>query len=331
MKASRLMAILMLLQTQGRATAPALAERLEVSVRTILRDMDELSAAGVPLYADRGRAGGWRLMEGWTTDLTGFTEAEARAVALAGVPSAALQLGLGGGTTAVAWGKLVAALGPSARAGAGQVAERLYVDPIDWYRAAETPRFLPELADAVWRARRVTGRYQSWTRQERKTLEPLGLVLKAGAWYLVARRAGQAELRTYRAANFEQLRVHEDEGFRRPRRFDLAAHWRAATARFEAERQPLRARVRLSGRAREWLRNARTPFEPVLPEGLPADAAQDCCEGWLAIESIDHGVRALLALGGEAEVLGPPALRQAVRAQVAALARVYAAGAAGRG
>ena len=320
MKASRLMAILMLLQTQGRATAPALAERLEVSVRTILRDMDELSAAGVPVYADRGRAGGWRLMAGWKTDLTGFTESEARAVALAGVPSAALQLGLGG-TTAVAWGKLVAALGPSARVGAGQVAERLHVDPIDWYRAAETPRFLPELADAVWRARRVTGRYQSWTRRERKVLEPLGLVLKAGAWYVVARRAGQVEARTYRAANFDQLRVHEDEGFRRPRRFDLAAHWRTETARFESERQPLRAQVRLSARACEWLRNARTPFEPA--DDSP-DAAPGWREGWLAIESIDHGVRALLALGGEAEVLGPPALRQAMRAQVAALARVYA-------
>ncbi|MFT4193141.1 helix-turn-helix transcriptional regulator [Ottowia sp.] len=329
MKASRLMAILMLLQSQGRATAPALAGRLEVSVRTILRDMDELSAAGVPVYADRGRAGGWRLMEGWKTDLTGFTETEARAVALAGVPSAALQLGLGG-TTAVAWGKLVAALGPSARVGAGQVAERLHVDPVDWYRAAETPRCLPELADAVWRARRVTGYYQSWTRRERKTLEPLGLVLKAGAWYLVARRAGQTEVRTYRAANFDELRVLAD-GFKRPRRFDLAAHWRAATASFETGRHPLRARVRLSERARGWLRNARTPFEPVLPTEVSADAVPDGCEGWMAVESIDHGVRALLALGDEAEVLGPPALRRAMRAQVAALARVYVAGAPGKG
>ena len=200
------------------------------------------------------------------------------------------------------------------------MAERLHVDPIDWYRAAETPPHLPALADAVWRACRITGHYQSWTRGERKVLEPLGLVLKGGAWYLVARRAGQTEVRTYRAANFDALRTLEDQPFRRPRRFDLAAHWRAETARFEAERLPLRARVRLTARARSWLRNARTPFEPV----APASGALGRCEGWMAIESVDHGVRALLALGGEAEVLGPPPLRKAMRAQVRALGRVYA-------
>jgi len=138
----------MLLQSRGRMTAPALAQAMEVSTRTILRDIDQLSAAGVPLWGERGRQGGFRLREGWSTALTGMTEPEANALLLAGLPGPATELGLGA-AAASARLKLVASLPSEWREQADRVGTRLHVDPIDWYRAPDTPKHLREVADAV--------------------------------------------------------------------------------------------------------------------------------------------------------------------------------------
>jgi predicted DNA-binding transcriptional regulator YafY len=318
MKASRLLSILMLLQTHGRLTAGALAAEMEVSVRTILRDIDQLSAAGVPLYGDRGRNGGFQLRTGWSTALTGMTEPEAQALLLAGLPGPATELGLGT-AAASARLKLVASLPSEWRAQAERVGARLHIDPIDWYRAEDTPRHLREMADAVWQARRVRVHYDSWRGAVWRELEPLGLVLKAGAWYLIARAAGRdAELRTYRLASVIGLTVGT-EAFERPPGFDLARTWRASAARFEAELRPLQARVRVSARALKWFANGRTPHSVIRADDSGAEVL-------MPIESIEHGARQLLGFGAEVEAVEPPELRAEMQAQAGALARLYGVG-----
>ena len=314
MQASRLLSILMLLQARGRMTAPELAQAMEVSVRTVLRDIDQLSAAGVPLWGERGRHGGFQLREGWSTQLTGMTEPEASALLLAGLPGPATELGLGA-AAASARLKLVASLPGEWREQADRVGQRLHIDPVDWYRTQDAPRFLREVADAVWRARRIEVRYESWRGETRRALEPLGLVLKAGAWYLVARAVaagakGDAP-RTYRLASLLDLQV--GAAFRRPKRFDLAATWQASAARFEAELRSVDVRARVTPRCQKWLANARIPFSAV--EGD---------EVTLRVESVEQGARQLLAFGGEIEVLSPPVLRKQMAQQAAAVLARYA-------
>lgn len=324
MKASRLLSILMLLQSRGRLTATALADELQVSERTILRDIDQLSAAGVPLWGERGRHGGFQLRPGWTTQLTGLTEAESQALLLAGLPEPATALGLGEAALSTRL-KLLASVPPALRERAATVAERLHIDAFDWYREADRPAFLREAADAVWRSRCIVVDYSSWRGRSRRVLEPLGLVLKAGAWYLVAREAGQAQARTYRLASVLSL-APGTASFRRPRGFDLAGHWREAAAHFESTLRPLRAQVLASPRALRWLEHARSRFDPW--DGVPAGCQVPA--GWralsLPIESIEHGARQMLGYGDELQVIAPPALRREVCRLAAGVLQRHGAG-----
>ena len=325
MKASRLLSILMLLQAHGRMTAPALAQALEVSARTILRDIDQLSAAGVPLWGEPGRFGGFQLREGWSTTLTGMTEPESQALLLAGLPGAATDLGLGA-AAASARLKMVASLPAEWREQAERVGTRLHIDPVDWYRSSETPAHLRAVAEAVWNARRVAVRYESWRgpigQVRERELEPLGLVMKAGTWYMAARASGQEAVRTYRLTAVKTLRTLPTK-FRRPKAFDLAAYWQASAARFEAELRALQARVAVSPRALGWLHNERIPFAPDATSN--SDPARP---GWttvlMPIESIEHGARRLLSYGAEAEVIAPLALRQRLLDELAATRARYA-------
>ena len=228
MKASRLLSILMLLQARGRMTANALAQTMEVSPRTILRDIDQLSAAGVPLWGERGRQGGFQLRAGWSTQLTGMTEPEATALLLAGLPGPATELGLGA-AAASARLKMLASLPSAWREQADRVGECLHIDPLDWYRAQDKPRFLREVADAVWHAHRLTVNYESWRGTAKRELEPLGLVLKAGTWYLLARTVGKDAARTYRLASILDLKT-SGRIFKRPRGFDLARTKKLSTS-----------------------------------------------------------------------------------------------------
>lgn len=321
MKASRLLSILMLLQSRGRMTAGALAQAMEVSERTILRDIDQLSAAGVPLWGERGRQGGFQLRPGWSTQLTGMTEPEANALLLAGLPGPATELGLGA-AAASARLKMVASLPSVWREQADQMGQRLHIDPLDWYRTQDSPRFLREVAEAVWQARRLCIDYESWQGPVQRDLEPLGLVLKAGAWYLVARAVGRDSVRTYRLASVIALKAM-GRSFKRPRGFDLARTWQESAARFEAELRKLQARVRVSPRGLTWFSNARIqatmlPAEGPVPPGRP---------GWremlMPIESIEHGARQLLGFGAEVEVLEPAELRTQVLHEAGQLMALY--------
>jgi predicted DNA-binding transcriptional regulator YafY len=320
MRASRLLSILLLLQTRGRMSATALAEAMETSVRTIYRDIDELSAAGVPVYAERGRAGGFQLLDGYRTRLTGLTADEAEALFLSGLPGPAADLGLGE-AVAGAQLKLLAALPETARGGAKRIASRFHLDPLGWFRSPQAADLLPELAAAVWRERRIDVRYESWTGVVERALEPLGLALKAGAWYLVG-RAGSA-VRAYKVAAIRTLDV-TDETFARPEDFDLAAWWAAWSRDFEQRLYQGTARLRVSQAGLRRL----AAMAPAVGEAAARTACPADADGWISveipIESIDHAAGDILRLGAEAEVLWPAALRETMAALAARLGAIYA-------
>jgi predicted DNA-binding transcriptional regulator YafY len=306
MRASRLLSILMLLQTRGRMTAPALAAEVEVSIRTIYRDIDQLSAAGVPVYAERGRDGGFALLDGWRTRLTGLTASEAQALFLAGLPGPASELGLGEVMRAAQL-KLLATLPADWQADARRMSSRFHLDPVGWFSTTVPTDHLPAVADAVWTARRIEVRYESWNGISDRELEPLGLVLKAGIWYLVADGAGKK--RTYRLSNILSLAVL-DTHFTRPEDFDLARYWAASTQSFESGMYRDMAVLRVSPQGLKLLRG----FGPAVVEAAARTAQTPDADGWtrvvIPIEGIDYAAQDLLRLRAEAEVLEPAALRE---------------------
>lgn len=318
MRASRLLSIQMLLETHGRMSATALARALEVSVRTLHRDIDELTSSGVPVYAERGRAGGFQLMPGWKTTLTGLTPSEAEAVFLTGLAGPAADLGLDAPVRSASL-KLLAALPPPMRGRAHRISSRLHLDPVEWYRESEPVPFLPLAATAVWEDRPMSISYESWTQTARRTVHPLGLVLKAGIWYLVAARNGQP--RTWRIASIREARLLEGTATR-PKGFDLAAYWRESVRRFEVELLTGRARVAATARGLADLRRINAALARAAAEaGAPGPDGKVELE--IPIESIAHAAGQLLRLSPEVEALGPPALRQALRARAAEALRLY--------
>src|SRR6185312_4632748 len=212
----RLLSLLMLLQAHGRVSASSLSEKLEVSVRTVLRDIDELSASGVPVRSVRGADGGFELLEGWRTRLTGLTPEEAQAMFMVGASGPAAQLGLGEATS-TAQLKMLAALPPAWQTDARRIASRFHLDTVGWYRREERPTHLPAIAEAVWTERRLAIRYDSWKGIVDRTIAPLGLVVKSGEWYLVASAGKDSAPRTYKLSNVLELKVLGP--FPRPRRF----------------------------------------------------------------------------------------------------------------
>ena len=321
MRASRLLSILMLLQSRGRLSAQTLADELEVSVRTVYRDVDELSASGVPVWADRGRLGGFQLQPGWRTRVDGLTAPEAQAMFLGGLPGPAAELGLGE-AMASAQLKLLAALPDGWREDARRVSTRFHVDPIDWYRGPAATDHLPAIAQAVWGERRLAVRYESWNGVSQRRLDPLGLALKAGVWYVVAASGSQAP-RTYRLSNILELAV-SDERFVRPEAFDLAAYWAASTRRFEAGLYRDQAVLRVTARGMKQLR----ALGQAIADAAEQSARDDAVPGWqrvtVPIESVEHAVGQLLRLGPDAQVLKPVALRQRLTDTIAAMAALYA-------
>ena len=319
MRASRLLSLLMLLQSRGRVSAQALAQALEVSVRTIHRDVDELSAAGVPIWADRGRLGGFQLQPGWRTRVDGLTAPEAQAMFLGGLPGPAAELGLGE-AMASAQLKLLAALPEGWREDARRVSARFHLDPIDWYRGPSATDHLPAIAQAVWNERRLAMRYESWKGEVRRSVDPLGLVLKAGVWYLAA-RVGNG-VRTYRLSNILELEVG-DESFERPPDFDLAAWWLASTRRFEKELAVDAAQLRVSAAGMKALRD----LGAAVAQAAEASASEADEAGWrrvtIPIESIAHAAQQVLRLGAQAEVLKPAALRRELLERIEAVAVLY--------
>lgn len=319
MRASRLLSVMMLLQAHGRISAQTLADQLEVSVRTVYRDVDHLSAAGVPVTATRGAAGGFELLDGWRTRLTGLTPHEAQAMFLAGAPGPAKQLGLGD-AAASAQLKLLAALPPHWQEDARRVGERLHLDPVGWYRTADRAEHLSAVAEAVWTDRRLRIRYESWKGVSDRVIEPFGLVQKAGEWYAVAR--SNKQLRTFRLSGIHQLEMRPGK-FVRPRKFDLARHWAASIERFEAGLYRGTAVLRITALGMQRLKG----FSAAVAAAAARTQSIVDADGWsqvtIPIESIDYAAIELLRLGTEGEVLKPKELRKRMANTVRALAQIY--------
>jgi predicted DNA-binding transcriptional regulator YafY len=322
MRASRLLSVLLLLQDRGRMTAQQLADELEVSVRTVYRDMEALAAAGVPLYADPGHDGGYRLVHGYRTRLTGLTHEEAEALSLAGLPGPAADLGLGS-VLATAQLKLMAALPHELRDRTGVLRQRFHLDTAGWYARTEPTPHLAAVVDAVWHQQRVRIRYRRWKAPQEvtRTLEPYGLVLKAGRWYLVASHSDS--VRTYRISQILRIRILEDH-FDRPYDFDLAAHWGSYLEEFDARRYQDEAVVRLSPHIMEQLPDF---LDPAVVRAAHDTAGPPGPDGRvqvvIPIESVEHAAGMLLRLGTDAEVLAPTELRALIAKTVATLAHVY--------
>ena len=324
MRASRLVSILLLLQTRGQMSAPQLATELEVSVRTIYRDVESLNEAGVPIYGGAGPAGGYRLLGGYRTRLTGLTADEAEALQFIGVPGAAGELGLGT-VLAAAQLKLHAALPEGLRERSARIQERFFLDAPGWYHDGDSSPHLDAIAGAVWNQQRIEVRYRRWTAPTDVTriLEPHGIVLKAGKWYVVARCDGA--LRTYRISQVLNLTPLNEE-FERLPEFDLPRYWAAHIVRFRAGLRQGEATIRLSpdGRMR-----ARDLMSAEVTAAIDA-SARPADDGWVTavvpIESAQHAQSSFLSLGAEVEVLEPENLRARMAQTAADLARLYAPG-----
>ena len=337
MRADRLIALVSLLQARGRMTAAELAERLEVTERTIYRDLDALGAAGVPVYAERGPGGGIELPDGYRLNVTALNREEASALFLSAVPGPLADLGTSHMLEA-ALRKLSIALPLDTRREAERARQRLHVDPADWWSTPEPVPHLRTLQDAVWQDRRVRLTYQRQGKPARERLVgPYGLVAKGGIWYLVGADAADpptnhapapsgpvnpSEVRVFRVSRVQAAEI--DRGAcRRPPDFDLAAFWERWAAHFEASRPRYSVVVRVQA-----------PLLPALPKifGEPmirhlAEHGRPESDGSVVVPLTfehEHGACGrLMSLGPLAEVLEPPALRAKMAQEAAAIAAVY--------
>ncbi|MFD9545383.1 helix-turn-helix transcriptional regulator [Streptomyces sp. NPDC060022] len=310
MRAARLIKMVLLLQSRPTMTAAELAKELEVSERTVTRDAQALSEAGVPVYADRGRAGGYRLVGGYRTRLTGLARHEAEALFLSGLPSALREMGLDDAASAARL-KVSAALLPSLRDASQTAAQRFHLDAPGWYHEPVTPELLPAVAEAVWDDRVVRASYRRGpTSEVEREMSPYGLVLKAGVWYLCA-RVGD-DFRVYRIDRFTAVAVSATR-FERDEDFDLPRFWEERAAQFARSILRTEVTVRLSEAGVRRLPYAvdRAAADEALAAAAPPDA-----DGWrtltLPVESEDVAYGQLLSLGPELEVLAPAALRERV-------------------
>lgn len=311
MRASRLVSILLLLQARGRMTAAALAHELEVSERTVYRDLLDLGAAGVPVYGERGEGGGYQLIDGYRTNLTGLTPDEAEALLLTGATGPLAELGLGTLLAATRL-KLLAAVPPELRSLATRAEHRFHLDPSGWTHVKRAGKsHLQTVAGAVWRDHRLRIGYpRGEGGVTKRLLDPLGLVHKTGNWYLVARCDG--DLRVYRV---DRIRDADelDVSAERPERFDLASYWRSWEAEYADRLPTFSTRVRLGPQANRH-KNSMGMLSPRASTEVETDA-----DGWvrqtLLFDDRRWALVALQALAPEVEILQPDDLRDELAAR----------------
>lgn len=308
MRADRLVSMLLLLQRHGRLTARQLAKRLEVSERTVLRDMEALGTAGIPVVAARGAGGGWELMEGSAATLTAMNEAEVRAL-FVGAPGRLLaDLELDKASDAATL-KLEASLPATSRHRAELARQRIHIDVGGWSRSPDAVPHLPLLQEAVWRERKVRIDYDRGGDgcTTTRLLAPLGLVAKGSVWYLVAMPDG-GEPRSYRVSRVRGAEL-VDEPFPRPRDFDLAAFWQQSSATFHAQLPRYAAVIRAETKSLPWIR-------AMLRYGAIDAVADDARAGWsridLHFDALEVARHTLLGFAAMVEVLEPAELRDAV-------------------
>ena len=322
MRADRLFSIVLLLQSRGRLTARELAWRLEVSERTIHRDMEALSGAGVPVVAERGAGGGWSLLGEYRTNLTGLSEAEVQSLFVTRPTRLLADLKLEKAAEGALL-KLLAALPAAFRRGAEQARQRIHVDVTGWNGAREAAPLLHVLQDAVWQERKLRMTYgRGECGAAERLVDPLGLVAKGGVWYLVAAVGG--DVRSYRVSRIEGAELLDAPALR-PAGFDLAAFWEQSAAQFRAHLPRYRATVRV-----------RPEIVPRLPyAGRFARVEQTGHtdeEGWvhavLRFDVEEMACEYALGFGTQLEVLEPAALREKVLQAAQEVVAFYGRGAA---
>ncbi|WP_334075466.1 helix-turn-helix transcriptional regulator [Paenibacillus sp. A14] len=318
MRADRLLSILLLLQNGGKLNSRQLAEKLEVSERTIVRDMDALSAAGVPVYAERGSLGGWMLAENYRTGLTGMGREEMLALLVTSHGTLLGDLGIGRQSLETARQKLMASSSAALRRDAEMIRQRIHIDGAGWHASDEKFEWLSVVQEAVWAERKLEMTYRKSDEDasgDSRIVHPLGLVAKRNVWYLVAEDRG--ELRTFRISRIMEAAVLE-ERFERPPGFTLGAYWERSTAEFKSRLPKYPAELRVAEPRLARLKRER--YAKVLrtePDG----------PGWVRAEvefhTLESACELVLACGREAAVLGPPELRERLRAEAEAVAALY--------
>ncbi len=311
MKASRLLSMLLLLQSVERRSARELAAALEVSERTVYRDVDALSAAGVPVYAERGVYGGIALAAGYRKALTQFGEDEIRALFISGSnPLGDLGLGV---DRERALEKLSGAMNDAQRKAAVKTRGRIHLDQRRWNQAAQPQLYLAALRRAVWDDRRVRLTYRDRaSNTTERTVDPLGLVAKAGVWYLVARVDGA--YRTFRAERILGA-VALDEPFARPADFDLDAYWRTWTASVESSGKRFEVLLALNPADVE---RVSVYWDAQLVPHSPG-GGHDTAVVRIVFPSEDAALHQLVAWGGIVRILEPAAIRDELVARARAI------------
>lgn len=317
MRADRLVSILLLLQVNRRITARELAKRLEVSERTILRDMDALGSAGVPVISDRGNGGGWSLMEAYKTNLTGLNHSEIQALFLSKPTQLLSDLGLQQASEG-ALIKLLASLPSMSRRDAEYARQRIHIDTKGWRNSPEDISALPVLQEAIWQERKVRFLYErAGCETTERLADPLGLVAKGSVWYLVATVDG-AE-RTYRVSRVRDPRVTEEPCIR-PSGFDLAAYWKQSAEEFQASLPRFYATIRIAANARSWM-----SYPGRASRVQRTDPPDE--NGWttlyLRFDAEHEACQFALSFGPHAEVLEPDSLRQKVIEAAQGISQLY--------
>jgi len=320
MRADRLLSILMLLQTKGRMTAQNLAYELEVSDRTIYRDMDALSAAGVPVYAERGPGGGCALMDNYRTNLTGLTEAEVQALFMLSIPSPLAKLGVSQELKAALL-KLTAALPATHQANGEKVRQRIHLDSSWWFQSEEPAPHLQKVQKAVWEDRKLKLSYRLKVGgQIERMIEPYGLIAKAGIWYVLYARDGR----------FRILRISEildaqltDESFHRSSDFDLEKCWEECCQDYEHNQPIYSVKVLVDRKFLKLLPHYfGDPMHEKIKEATSSNTS-DWVELFLNFRSLEHARNRILGFGRAIKVLEPEALRLSILDYATQVVDVY--------
>ncbi|RJE87605.1 YafY family transcriptional regulator [Paenibacillus sp. 1011MAR3C5] len=320
MRAGRLMSIVLLLQSEGKLTSRQLAERLEVTERTVLRDMEELSSAGVPVYAERGPQGGWLLTEGYRSSLTGLHADELTALLLSSQGDALGDLGQRQSLEA-GLRKLLAATTDAARRNAELVRSKIHIDGAGWHSekyGKEQQPLLPIVQEAVWEERELNVAYERGGVVTERSIKPLGLVAKRHVWY-VAALTEEDEMRTFRISRFRSAELLPG-GFRPPDGFSLAEYWERSLAEFKVQLPRYPAVVRMKTRLLRQLESERYVLS-VRQEGAEGT------DGWttarVEFETLQSACQIMLSYGAGMEALEPAALRKMVMDEIEALRVLY--------
>jgi predicted DNA-binding transcriptional regulator YafY len=306
-----LISILMALHRGRAMTASELATRLNVSVRTIFRDIDVLSTMGVPVYTELGRGGGIRLMEGYTSDLTGLSSGEAEALALVASPAAAMGVQAFANPTRSALDKLAAAVPSIHQLKAQHARGRLLFDTKPWFRSLDASPYLDTLRACIWKDQCIDMRYKRSNGEVRDyRLEPYALVVKVDTWYVIGRV--KREMRVFRISRVQSVQVGE-ETFTRDPDFDLQKFWYAWCEQFEKNPpSTFPVEVAITPRGRKLLLDQygnwfRQKLEPLGDKYKRAEVT-------LELEREDLALRILFSLGREVQILKPKPLRRKLNA-----------------